>query len=62
MQKAVWLSKEALEIITQYQEKSNCSFNKAVNILITSNKDTQELELLQKIFSNQKAIYNLLKK
>ena len=62
MQKAVWLSKEALETITQYQEQNNCSFNKAVNILITSNKSTQELELLQKIFTNQKTIYNLLKK
>ena len=61
MHKSVFLTNETLQIIEAYmKENKNISFNKAVNLLILANKETEMKHDIKQILIGVKKVYKHL--
>ena len=61
MHKSVFLTNETLQIIETYmKENKNISFNKAVNLLILANKETEMKRDIKQILIGVKKVYKHL--
>ena len=49
MRKTILFNPEAIQMIEEYMKENNTNFNRAVNNLILSHKETESFKLLQNI-------------
>ena len=62
MIKTIAFNNEATQIIEEYVRANNCNYNKAVNNLILSHKETELLKLVKNINRGVISIYKEIPK